>query len=377
MQLSVSGLSQRYGRWGENLWFASLIFLLLPVYLGFYNTAAIPALKIGLLALSFTAYLLLALKIYILDGHSKKELLLYSLVLALITLGVVFSGTRSLFSVFLLALGAKDVPFSKIAKVCLGFFAGVLVLNGILVLTGVLEDTLVIRGEAWGYGNVRHTLGFGYPNTLALWFMLAVFALLLRPKKGVYPWLPALALSLAAFALTDSKAAFFSSLLALLLWAVLYRLPMKGKAAGLTATGLLALIALIYTLLSLLYTPDSRILELCNTLLSQRLGYSAQGLRTFGVSLFGAHVDFGWDPVDSLYTYGPICLGLIPSFLYFALALWSTYRAASRGKWEIAAVAIAAGLYCTMEYSLINPVLCTVFAACARLDDGKSETQNV
>ena len=74
---------------------------------------------------------------------------------------------------------------------------------------------------------------------------------------------------------------------------------------------------------------------------------------------------------------GPICLGLIPSFLYFALALWSTYRAASRGKWEIAAVAIAAGLYCTMEYSLINPVLCTVFAACARLDDGKSETQNV
>ena len=219
MQLSVSGLSQRYGRWGGNLWFASLIFLLLPVYLGFYNTAAIPALKIGLLALSFTAYLLLALKIYILDGHSKKELLLYSLVLALITLGVVFSGTRSLFSVFLLALGAKDVPFSKIAKVCLGFFAGVLVLNGILVLTGVLEDTLVIRGEAWGYGNVRHTLGFGYPNTLALWFMLAVFALLLRPKKGVYPWLPALALSLAAFALTDSKAAFFSSLLALLLWA--------------------------------------------------------------------------------------------------------------------------------------------------------------
>ena len=34
MQLSVSGLSQRYGRWGGNLWFASLIFLLLPVYRG-------------------------------------------------------------------------------------------------------------------------------------------------------------------------------------------------------------------------------------------------------------------------------------------------------------------------------------------------------
>ena len=100
---------------------------------------------------------------------------------------------------------------------------------------------------------------------------------------------------------------------------------------------------------------------------SQRLGYSLQGLRRFGISLFGARVDFGWDPVDSLYTYGPICLGLVPSMLYLLLTLLASYRAAAAGHWEIAAVAIAGALYSTMEYSLINPIFLPVYAAFAPL----------
>lgn len=376
MNLSVSGLRQKYSRYGEYLWYSALILLLIPVYLGFCDTASLPLLKYTLLLGSLIGYCLLGLKIYFLDGHSPKELALYTGVFLLLGLGVVFSGTRALFSVFLLALGAREVPFSRIARVCLCFFLGVLALNTLLVFAGVLEDTLLIRGEVWGQGNVRHTLGFGYPNTLALWGMAAVFAALLVFPRSYWGIALCLVLSQGLFLLTDSKAAYFSQLAAVFLCLLLRFLgpKLEGKkwvpwACG----GLVALVAFGFVALSLLYREDSRIFGLLNTIFSQRLGYSNQGFRLFGVSLFGAQVDFGWDPVDSLYTYGPICLGLVPSLLYLCLGGYSTYRAAKNGKWEMVAVLLAASLYCTMEYGLINPILAPVFGACARLTDAKKE----
>ena len=376
MNLSVSGLRQKYSRYGEYLWYSALILLLIPVYLGFYNTASLPLLKYTLLLGSLIGYCLLGLKIYFLDGHSPKELALYTGIFLLLGLGVVFSGTRALFSVFLLAFGAREVPFSRIAKLCLCFFLGVLALNTLLVFAGVLEDTLLIRGEVWGQGNVRHTLGFGYPNTLALWGMAAVFAALLVFTRGYWGIALCLVLSQGLFLLTDSKAAYFSQLAAVFLCLLLRFLgpKLEGKrwvpwACG----GLVALVAFGFVALSLLYREDSRIFGLLNTIFSQRLGYSNQGFRLFGVSLFGAQVDFGWDPVDSLYTYGPICLGLVPSLLYLCLGVSSTWRAAKNGKWEMVAVLLAASLYCTMEYGLINPILAPVFGACARLTDAKKE----
>lgn len=376
MNLSVSGLRQKYSRYGEYLWYSALILLLIPVYLGFYNTASLPLLKYTLLLGSLIGYCLLGLKIYFLDGHSPKELALYTGVFLLLGLGVVFSGTRALFSVFLLALGAREVPFSRIARVCLCFFLGVLALNTLLVFAGVLEDTLLIRGEVWGQGNVRHTLGFGYPNTLALWGMAAVFAALLVFPRSYWGIALCLVLSQGLFLLTDSKAAYFSQLAAVFLCLLLRFLgpKLEGKKwVPWVCGGLVALVAFGFVALSLLYREDSRIFGLLNTIFSQRLGYSNQGFRLFGVSLFGAQVDFGWDPVDSLYTYGPICLGLVPSLLYLCLGVSSTWRAAKNGKWEMVAVLLAASLYCTMEYGLINPILAPVFGACARLTDAKKE----
>lgn len=376
MNLSVSGLRQKYSRYGEYLWYSALILLLIPVYLGFCDTASLPLLKYGLLLGSLIGYCLLGLKIYFLDGHSPKELALYTGIFLLLGLGVVFSGTRALFSVFLLALGAREVPFSRIARVCLCFFLGVLALNTLLVFAGVLEDTLLIRGEVWGQGNVRHTLGFGYPNTLALWGMAAVFAALLVFTRSYWGIALCLVLSQGLFLLTDSKAAYFSQLAAVFLCLLLRFLgpKLEGKKwVPWVCGGLVALVAFGFVALSLLYREDSRIFGLLNTIFSQRLGYSNQGLRLFGISLFGAQVDFGWDPVDSLYTYGPICLGLVPSLLYLCLGVSSTWRAAKNGKWEMVAVLLAASLYCTMEYGLINPILAPVFGACARLTDAKKE----
>lgn len=360
---------------GESLWFCALVLLLIPVYLGQFSLGRIPTYLVY--ATSLLAYLMLAFKLCILDGRTKKELILITLALGLLAVGVAVSGTRSLFSTALLAFSAKNVSFSKIARVCFYFFAGAILLNVLLVLLGILEDTVVIRGELIGYGNRRHTLGFGYPNTLALWGMVTVFAALLVPKKGWKVKALCALFALSVFLLTDSKAAFLSSAAAIALCALVPALKKKLNeskiAPGITA-GLVALAAFLFILLSLLYRGDSAFFELLNTVFSQRLGYAGQGFRLFGVSAFGAHVDFGWDPVDSLYAYGPICLGVIPSLLYLGLAVCGTYRSAKAGRWEIAAVALAGTLYSTMEYSLINPIFLPMFAVCAHLEN---RSQNI
>lgn len=358
------------------LWFCAFFLLLFPVYLGQFDLNGVPIIKYAIYTSSLLSYGLLAYKVYFLDGHSKKELVYITVSLALLALGVVFSGIRSLFSTGLLVIACQDVSFSRIAKYGFFFFAGAILLNTLLVLLGVLEDTTIIRGELIGQGNVRHTLGFGYPNTLALWGMVTVFAALLVSKKGFKIPVLALVFSIGLFRLTDSKAAFFSSLLAVLLCLVFRaaKRPLTGwHGAPAFAAVLVALAAFGFVGLALLYKEDSKAFELLNTVFSQRLGYASQGFRLFGASLFGAQVDFGWDPVDSLYAYGPICLGVVPSLLYLALGVYGTYRGARAGRWEVAAVALAGALYSTMEYSLINPIFLPMYACFAVLEEGPEE----
>lgn len=363
----------------SKIWFFSFILLVIPVYLGQFDLGKVPAAAYAIYATSLLAYGLLAGKIYFLDGHNRKELLYITLILILLGLGVVFSGIRSLFSTGLLAIACKDVPFRRISKISFFLFAGAILLNVLLVLLGVLEDTTIIRGELIGNGNVRHTLGFGYPNTLALWGMVTAFAAVL--VSGGNPGILTFSVffSLGIFRLTDSKAAFLSVLLAVVLCLVLRFVGTKlnGKAwAPWLFAGLVAMTAFGFVVLALMYQEDSRFFELLNTLFSQRLGYANQGFRLFGVSLFGARgVDFGWDPVDSLYAYGPICLGVIPSLLYLGLGVYGTFRSAKAGQWEIAAVALAGALYSTMEYSLINPIFLPMFAACAGIENRSQNIQ--
>lgn len=363
----------------SEIWFFSFILLVIPVYLGQFDMRGIPAVTYAIYVTSLLAYSFLAGKIYFLDGHNWKELLYITLLLILLGLGVVFSGVRSLFSTGLLAIACKDVPFRRISKVSFFLFAGAILLNVLLVLFGILEDTTIIRGELIGNGNVRHTLGFGYPNTLALWGMVTAFsAILVSGKKaGILSF--TVLFSLGIFLLTDSKAAFLSALLAAALCLVFRfvspKLDKKAWASWIFA-GLVALTAFGFVVLALCYREENRIFQLLNTLFSQRLGYASQGFRLFGVSLFGTRgVDFGWDPVDSLYAYGPICLGVIPSLVYLCLAVYAAFRSAKAGQWEITAVAMAGALYSTMEYSLINPIFLPMFAACAQLENRSQNIQ--
>lgn len=353
----------------QKLWYLCLLALVIPVYLGHF---ALPApLQYLMYALSLAAYALLIVKIFLWDGYDARQLPVLAGCLVLLGVGTVVSGNRCFLSSFLLAFSARDIPFDKLCRVLFWFFVSTFLLNVLLVAVGVLEDTVTVRGEVWGNGNLRHSLGFGHPNTLGFWGMLVVCSGMLTYFRSKRPlWVAAvwLVISWQLFRLTDSKAALLASIAAIVLCVLLSGLPGGSSRAARLAAGGMLLAVTVFLLLCLFYREDSGFFRLCNTLLSQRLAYANQGFRLFGVSPFGAHVDFKWDPVDSLYAYAPICLGVLPSLIYLGLNLWGLYRCVRLGRWDIAAIAFAGMLYSTMEYGLMNPVHLPIFACTAGLE---------
>ena len=356
----------------EKLWFVCLFLLIFPVYLGHFPLPRWERLLVY--GSSALAYCILLLKLFLWDGHQGKALGLLFLSVIVLTLGTAISGNRCFLSSFLLAASAKGISFRKISRFFFCFFLGALALNLLLVALGVLEDTVTVRAEVWGNGNLRHSFGFGHPNTAAFWGMLLIFSgLLACPRSRRLPAMGAcLVLSLILFRLTDSKAAFFAVLVALFLMGC--SMPLEGrlqKAAWVAPV--LPAVMLLFTLgflgLCLGYREDSSFFRLCNTLFSQRLAYGHQGFGLFGFSLLGGTVDFGWDPVDSLLCYAPICLGVLPSLVYLGANLWALYRSAREKRWDICALSLAGLLYCTMEYGLMNPVNLPLFALQATLSD--------
>lgn len=365
------------------LWYAAMLALVIPVYLGHFPPAFVASIRYGIYAVSACAYALLALKIYFCDGHTVRELLGITGVLFLIAIGTIVSRNRCFLSCFLLVFSAKDIDFGKLCRICFGFFLFTLLLNFLLVAVGVLEDTVFTRWEVINHGTARHSLGFGHPNNLGFWTLLVIFSGLLsyaKTGRRMLPGVVAIGCSLCYFQVSDSKAALLASCAAAVLCILFYWIGpwlSSKKWSVPVCLGLFTLGIAIFLALSLLYHENNGFLSLCNKLLSDRLAYSSAGFRNFGASLFGASVDFGWDPVDSLYAYAPICLGLIPTLLYFGLNLTALYRAAKAGRWDITAVAFAGLLYSTMEYGLMNPVYLPIFAATACLDRDNGQKSSV
>lgn len=384
MGLSFSAIPFRakssFPKW---LWYAAMLALVIPVYLGHFPPAFVASIRYGIYAFSACAYALLALKIYFCDGHTVRELLGITGILFLIAIGTIVSRNRCFLSCFLLVFSAKDIDFGKLCRICFGFFLFTLLLNFLLVAVGVLEDTVFTRWEVINHGTARHSLGFGHPNNFGFWTLLVIFSGLLsyaKTGRRMLPGVVAIGCSLCYFQVSDSKAALLASCAAAVLCILFYWIGpwLSSKKWGVPLfLGLFTLGIAVFLILTLLYREENSFFSLCNRLFSDRLAYSHAGFRDFGPSLFGARVNFRWDPVDSLYAYAPICMGVIPSLLFFGLNLAALYRASKAGRWDIVAVAFAGLLYSTMEYGLMNPVHLPLYALTTRLDAGSSQKPSV
>ncbi|WP_205017551.1 hypothetical protein [Streptococcus saliviloxodontae] len=175
-------------------------------------------------------------------------------------------------------------------------------LLGIAVLTlfdlGIFQDFLTYRsGEV--EEKVRHSFGFGHPNSLGMYMVVLLmdyFLMMRKEKVSFLAYLMGFGFSLLIFAASDSKLSLMVGLLVLgisLLKQRLNRIVIKGQ---LLFSGIM-IAYLLGILLSFSYQENIPFFTSLNALFTGRLKYAHQYMVTYGLHLFS-------NDYPSLYSYG-------------------------------------------------------------------------
>ncbi len=281
----------------------------------------------------------------------------------------------------LLLLGAKDIPFSRILKLyflveaCFGITT--IVCSQIGLVENLVRDT----------GSAKSGIAFGfiYPTDFAAHvFFLALVYWFLRNKRITY--IESGAVFLAGGFLYVLAKARCSSLLMMLMagmmfvWAYRERKGLghrRSRPLELALLWMPVLCAAMIHMLSILYSPDGRILEKIDRLLSRRLSLVKRAIDIYGFQLWGSDIKMtGYGSstgyvekyfyIDSSFMqysllYGVAALGLILFLLFLAGS-----RAYERGDFLLLLILAFASIHGVIEQHLLEieyfPFLLTIFA---------------
>ena len=192
-----------------------------------------------------------------------------------------FVSDFSLLSFFLLSVSVdpeqKDfVSFVFYAKLFLAVAVFLFYING------KLPDVTFFRPSK---ELVRHSYGFGHPNSLSM-FITSIFLDLSLMRKKAFRLLEALLFALAVmmlYAVTDSRTGFIGGLV-ILFCTVCYRQLSSYEILGRDLFIAIMTICLLGLFLSAVYTPDIPILTFFNRIFSGRLSNAHAYLEEYGLS---------------------------------------------------------------------------------------------
>lgn len=358
---------QNKDQYGEKIWFIAAALLMIPVFWE-NRVPGLPGIvKIGCIG---GAYLLLLYKIFFLDNTGARELPAAFAGVVVIGAGVYFSGTHTFMDMFMLVLGVRNVSFQKICR----FFAWAIVLFFLITVvscwTGLIEDYTEKRAKSVRF---RHGMGFGHPNEFGQWGLLVVIALLLarRGKLKLPDYLGMLLLMVGIYWLSDSRAALMGGILCILgVYLVSYlEEPLNNvELAPRWSAMLVVLAAVLFMAVAWRYDKKIDWMLKLNKLFSDRLRLSHKGFLQYGLPMLGQRFELKY-PLDALYVYVPIRMGVIPTAMYVAFAALAVSRGAKQGRWDLVAICLTLALYSAMEFGMVRFLNVTLFAAMAKLDE--------
>ena len=262
---------------------------------------------------------------------------------------------------------ARNLRFNVVAKFLLVELAVLIAVVFVCSAVGVLPDVVFEDSQR----GARHSLGFGYPNTPAIY--LAIVLLLWANYRGEsFGWVDAavcLAAMLALFQFTGSRSALVVLVLFLLLVLVFKRGPEKIRSyRALLAVGLVFCVGFVTAsvILCAFYSPDVGWMAKANSLVSGRISLGHDALNEFGTTLFGQQITLGtgsrfnfakqvWVPgngaiiVDNLFIRLIVTCGIAFCVAAAAIVVNAVRYYAKRSDWMVIAIAVAMVAYAVME----------------------------
>ena len=252
------------------------------------------ALYIGL-RYALMAYVLVSIVLMVWQKQYGTVLEPVFMVLILVSAGIVTYVVKdnAVLDFALLLVGAKNVPWKRIAYV---YLCVAVIIQGIAYYastTGIVAD-IVIQSDT----RIRHSLGINYPTDMAahMLFIMLVYAAMREKKLTFFEITLMGVVSFWVYGKTFARNDFICAIvMCVLLYIVkIFRLckVRLSKLKGIRVGAVLMLLFVAGCILAVtFYNPDSAVYQNLDTVFSRRISLGYQGLAQYGITAFGSFVE--------------------------------------------------------------------------------------
>lgn len=288
----------------ENISVLYSVFLILYIFATIMTSVFVYAntiYKLPFTLIRYCALLVCAIKIFKFDlkYYSSKTIAINSLILFLLLVTSIVSGSRSLFQLYFLILGSYRLDFKKLAKTVLVWESLLIVLILTLAAFQIIPNRIYSRPDK----TIRYALGFKYTTyaPLFVWSLTTVYLYLKKDKLQFYDFLSLFVMNLFLYFLTDSRNEFLCSVLLL----VVFYLENKGllkifrKPVRFLAKYSFLILTILSLTLAFTYNPKNASMKKLNSVFSNRFYLSSQGMKNYGITLFGNNIK--WIGLSQIY----------------------------------------------------------------------------
>lgn len=266
----------------------------------------------------------------------------------------------------LIFIATADIEAKTLTKTILIIQGGITLVVLGLSLVGVTENYAFYQE-----GRMRYTLGFSWTTILPITvFFLTLGYIYLRSEKFKwYEGIPLLALNYILFYYTNTRMTFCLGALAIVFFMLhsifkgLWKFWEKLKWLLILVPCICAVIAF---LTAILYDPEVEIWVKLDQIMSNRLHLGHDGIKQFGVTLFGQEVEwvglgilndgvvYGYNYIDSSYIQLFITYGLIPFIIIMGIYSMGIWKGIKKNDYWMTFVLIFVALHSITEPHLIN-----------------------
>lgn len=318
-------------------------------------------------ALRYASYAAMAL--CILCALGLRQYRLWPFLIYLAVTGLVFFFSRSTeFMILMLAIGSMAVlPRKTLFRMVLVIQTAALTIIPLFAALGLFPNVIMDTER------IRYSLGFTWVTSAPVLFVFASMLFLHLERKRLNGWtfIFLLQLATALFILTDTKMAFFTTMLVFVITLIWWQKPhwlnwLENRWVKLVILWLPVVLTIVAILLAGLY-QDSGFMAKLNDILSGRLANAAEAWQKYGLTLFGQNIvwtgqGITYKPsmhylyVDCSYlnvllNYGLVFLLLV--FIWCRQVILDLYR---RHDMLYLAFFVVILLFSFLEVRLINPL---------------------
>ena len=241
------------------------------------------------------AYVLVSIAFAIWQKRYSTVLEPVFMVLILVSAGVVTYVVKdnAVIDFALLLVGAKNVPWKRIAYV---YLCVAVVIQGIAyyaATTGIIAD-IALQSDR----GIRHSLGINYPTDMAahMLFIMLVYAALREKKLTFFEITLMGVVSYWVYTKTFARNDFICAMVMCLLLLVIKVLGLcniqLSKYKALKAGSILMLLFVVGCITAVtFYDPANAMYQKLDTVFSQRFSLGYQGLAQYGITAFGSFVE--------------------------------------------------------------------------------------